>query len=277
MAENVATSVAALSIPIEVVGCDLDGMQFIEPAKTLVITRDGATSTLENKLAPESELIVRNLRTGEEALARVVGRFRDEVHGNVYGFAILHRSESLWDVQFPPESTKKNVFLECSVCRDVFAASLLEIETVVLQANKEIARICENCGAVTIWKLTDREISSGRPSVSPIPVEKPKEDPEAGKEKRTNKRAEIKVTACVRYSGIDTVVACENMSRGGFRFRSRKKYPVDLRFEASVPYTKSSFNIFAHARIMYCQELANGEYRHGVAYIKTLDPKDWMR
>jgi len=128
-----------------------------------------------------------------------------------------------------------------------------------------------------MWKATDREISSGRPAVSPIPVEIPKESLEANTEKRTNKRAAIKVAACVRYSGIDLVVVCENMSRGGFRFRSKKKYPLDLRFEASVPYTKSSFNIFLPARIMYCQELANGEYRHGVAYIKALTPMDWTR
>lgn len=270
------------TVPIEVVGCDLEGMQFIEPSITVSITRDGAFLLLENKLAPESELLVRNLQTGEEAMGRVVGMMKGEVQGHLYGIAIPQRAENLWGVPFPPEGARNAQLLKCSLCDDVVAASLLVIEEQVLEANHCLARSCDNCGAVTIWNRTDREPAKGKPTVSPAQLvaaaeEKAKEISAPPKEKRATKRAAIKMAACIRYSGFDSEVACEDVSRGGFRFRSSTKYPTDMRFEAAVPYAKSGANIFVPARIKYCQELADGEYRHGVAYIKTSSPADWNR
>jgi hypothetical protein len=282
VSETITTSTATKSIPIEVVGTDLDGMQFIEPSSTLRITRDGATILLENKLAPESELVVRNLKSGEEALGRVVGMMKGGVDGHIYGIAIPQQAEKLWGVQFPRESAQETHSLMCSACQDVVAASLLNIEEEVLEANRSLARSCDNCGAVTIWNQTDREAASARPKVAPalpaaIGDEKAKEISTSKEEKRATRRAAIKMVACVRYSGIETVVACEDMSRGGFRFHCKTKYPVDLRFEAAVPYAKSGANIFMPAKIIYCQEIGEGEYRHGVAYLKSRAPADWSR
>ena len=73
MAKHLLASPAAVVRQIEVVGSDLDGQQYMERTHTLSITRDGATILLANKLAPESELLVRNLQTDEEAIVRVVG------------------------------------------------------------------------------------------------------------------------------------------------------------------------------------------------------------
>jgi PilZ domain len=280
--EIVTTNTSKRTIPIEVVGCDLDGMQFIEPSITVSITRDGAIILLENKLAPESELVVRNMQTGEEALGRVVGMMKGEVQGHMYGIAIPQQSENLWGVQFPPEGARNALLLKCTVCEDVVAALLLAIEEQVMEANHCLARSCDNCGAVTIWNRTDREQAKGKPTVSPAQLaaaaeEKAKEISSPPKEKRARKRAVIKMAACIRYSGIDSEVVCEDMSRGGFRFHSKTKYPADMRFEAAVPYAKSGANIFTPARIIYCQKLADGEYRHGVTYIKTSAPEDWNR
>ena len=278
--ETIASNFSTKSIPVEVVGCDLDGMQFIERCSTLRITRDGATILLENKLAPESELVVRNLLSGEEGLGRVVGMLKGGVQGHIYGIAIRQQSEDLWGMHFPPEGGRNATHLKCSACKDVVAATLLAIEEEVLEANQTLSRSCGNCGAVTVWNCTDSEPASRRPAVSPersaaLAGEQAKEDALSREEKRLSKRAAIKMVACVRFSGIETVVAVENMSRGGFRFRSKTKYPQDLRLEVSVPYAKSGNNIFTHARIIYCQDLADHEYRHGVAYIKTRAPADW--
>jgi hypothetical protein len=280
--EIMTTNTLTRTIPIEVVGCDLDGMQFIEPSSTVSISRDGAVILLENKLAAESELVVRNLQTGNEALGRVVGMMKGDLQSHIYGIAIPQQSEKLWGVQFPRESAHNALHLKCSVCEDVVAASLLAIEEQVLEANHCLARSCDNCGAVTIWNHTDRQPAKGKPAVSSAPLaaaaeEKAKEDSSPPKEKRKSRRAAIKMAACIRYSGINSEVVCEDMSRGGFRFRCKKKYPADMRFEAAVPYAKSGANIFTPAKITYCQDLADGEYRHGVAYIKTRAPADWNR
>lgn len=281
MTEKALSQVLDQTIPIEVVGCDLDGMQFIEPAKTLSITSDGAFVMLQNKLAPESELVVRNLQTGKECLARVVGMIKGSTQGHVYGIAIRDGLQNLWAAQFPPDAAGKTILpLKCGVCHAVLSVSLLAIEREIFQANKELARPCKSCNAVTIWKQTDEQVTDTWPSAPPAlgtRDKKLKETATAKKEKRTAKRANIKSNACIRYSGIETTVACEDMSRGGFRFRSKKMYPQDLRMEASVPYAKSSVNIFTPARIIYCQELAEGDYRHGVAYIKSTMPPEWER
>jgi len=280
MIENAPTQLTARNIPIEVVGSDLDGMQFIEPANTVSISRDGAVISLENKLAPESELVIRNLQTGQETLARVIGMVRGGNQGHIYGVAIPDGSETFWGVEFPAEGPETRLLLMCSACEDVIVASLSAVEMNVFQANKQLARPCEDCNAVTIWKQTDREVTAvraGVPRAQDLPAanQQHQETPPSGKDKRASKRAGIQAAACVRYSGIETVVVCEDMSRGGFRFRGKKMFPADLRIEASVPYAKSSNNIFAPARIIYSQETPDGEFRHGVAYIKTQDPTDW--
>ena len=71
------------------------------------------------------------------------------------------------------------------------------------------------------------------------------------------------------------VVACEDISKGGFRFTSHKEYPQGTRVEAAVPYTKSSNNIFTLAGIIYCQKMPDGQYRHGVTYIKNRGSIGW--
>ena len=85
----------------------------------------------------------------------------------------------------------------------------------------------------------------------------------------------MKASACVRYSGIEAIVTCEDVSKGGFRFVSPKEYPEGTRFEAAVPYTKFSNNIFLPANVVYCRVLPDGQFRHGVAYIKTSGSIGW--
>ncbi|MGH9680664.1 MAG: PilZ domain-containing protein [Candidatus Acidiferrales bacterium] len=272
-----ATGVIALGIPIEVAGSDLGGMQFVEASTTLIITRNGATFRLASRLAPESEIVIRNRQTGAEVLAHVVGTLRDPARGQVYGIAFLSDGDNLWRAQFPPADSKNPVRLECRVCKSVIEHPISEIEAMVFQANKELARACESCGAVTIWKPTDLEVTAARPCVPPAIMKKNEEVPLPQTERRAKRRAAIQLTACIRYSGIDTVVKCEDMSRGGFRFRSRKPFQEDLRMEASVPYAKSGENIFMPVRIVYCQELGEGQYRCGVAFIKSNQPPNWER
>src|SRR5580698_7543777 len=101
MAKDSSASSLARKIQIEVFGADLDGYQFIELTRTLTITRDGATIPLANKLAPESELIVRNPENNQEAIARVVDLVRDEVYVRVYAIAFVDASVNLWQVELP--------------------------------------------------------------------------------------------------------------------------------------------------------------------------------
>ena len=255
---------AAIEVPIEVVGSDLDGRQYVERTRTLSITRDGATIVLVNKLAPESELIIRNLQTNEEVVVRVVGHIREDIGGHVYGVACLHAPEDLWRVPDLPQASLNSIVLECSRCHVVKLLSLTEIEMEVFQSKRALTRRCE-CGvSCTIWKETTREVSVGKEETSSQP---PAEIPE--REERRYKRTAIKTLVCIRCSGREELAECEDMSRGGFRFRSRKRYPAGTRIEAAVPFVPGSTNIFVPGEIAYHLELSELSHRHGVAYLIT--------
>ena len=80
----------------------------------------------------------------------------------------------------------------------------------------------------------------------------------------------MKAAGCIRCREKVDFFECEDVSRGGFRFKSREIYPTGMPVEAAVPYAKNSINIFVAARIAYRQELSAGQQRYGVAYEKSV-------
>jgi hypothetical protein len=70
-------------------------------------------------------------------------------------------------------------------------------------------------------------------------------------------------------------VDCEDISKGGFRFTGRKEYPEGTRVETAVPYATSGTNIFSPSHIKYCLKMPDGQFRHGVAYIKRTSSIGW--
>ena len=267
-------------LEIEVFGADLDGRQFIEQTRTLTITRDGATIPLSNKLAPESELIVRNPATNQEALALVLDLAQDRNCVLVYGIAFADPTANLWQVEFPEVQSRKPMVMECSRCHNVDAALLSEIELKIFEIKQALVRHCERCNSSTTWKQTDRNVPEQKVTERKvndlrreIPViEEPPSSAVLGR--RKEKRAAMKVAACIRDNRREEVVECEDVSRGGFRFKSREMYPTGMPIEAAVPFVKNSVNIFVAARIAYQQGLTEGFYRHGVAYLKSAKKPD---
>jgi hypothetical protein len=60
------------------------------------------------------------------------------------------------------------------------------------------------------------------------------------------------------------------MSRGGLRFKSKRKYPAFIQIEVAAPYAIDSYNIFEGAQIVFVQELPEQQkYRYGVQYLKS--------
>jgi PilZ domain len=280
MANDPSASFFTRGLPIEVFGADLDGRQFLEQTRTLTITRDGATIPLANKLAPESELIVRNPVTNEEADARVVDLIQDAASLHVYGIAFTNPSLNLWQVEFPEVQSQKTTTLKCSRCHAVEAILLGEIQMEIVESKQELRRHCECSNSWTIWKRTDQRVTERRATERGIkdrrrkisPIEEPTTP--ALQERRREKRTAMKAAACIRCCDGEVVVECEDVSRGGFRFKSLKAYPVGTRIEAAIPYAKSSVNIFVNTQIVYQQKLSGGFYRHGVAYVKSVKKPD---
>lgn len=90
-------------------------------------------------------------------------------------------------------------------------------------------------------------------------------------DRRKHARAKVKFKACIRRPGMpDDVVSCEDMSRGGLRFKSKKKYFETTMLEVAVPYSPGGQAIFVPAQIVYVHETpGEGLFHCGVAYIKS--------
>jgi PilZ domain len=272
-----ATPPAKLEFPIEVIASDVYGQQFFENAQTLTVYPNGVSILLANKLAPDSEIIVRNPEMKVETLASVLGQLRKDASGQVYALAFVKPARELWRVPIADAGPATTLTLECSTCHSISAVSLSGIEVEMFEAARELARACEKCKSSRTWRPTTREHSdppSNRVETPQAPAAAATTEP-AKEDRRKTRRMAMKASACIRYAGVEAVVTCEDVSKGGFRFISRKEFPEGTRLEGSVPYTPFGNNIFLPACIVYCRELPDGQFRHGVAYIKTSGSIGW--
>jgi hypothetical protein len=90
-------------------------------------------------------------------------------------------------------------------------------------------------------------------------------------------RTRVSFTARVRHADIgDEVTECDNISKAGFSFRSRKSYPLGSTIEVAVPYSPGWDAIFVSACIKHVEDLPGGTlFRYGAAYTKPpKSPRD---
>ena len=89
--------------------------------------------------------------------------------------------------------------------------------------------------------------------------------------KRKHMRTKVNFKGCIRsFKFGDDVVTCEDMSRGGLRFKSRKQYFEKMEIEVAAPYSPGSQAIFVRAIVVHVTELKQERrFRCGVAYSKS--------
>ena len=278
------------AIPILLSGSDSAGQQFSEQTRTLVLSRHGAGIFSTKKLAPQAVLIVRCLETNQEAAVRVIDRVAGTPEGFTYGVAFLDPGVTLWNVEFAPETEDeagpKTMLLECASCHEREAVNFNDVELDVYAINKSVSRYCANCGTPTSWKEVSGAIETKPSSPSPEKGDTKKDEtkkdgtkkepatdatPTSRQEnRRKDVRARVNFSACIRYSGSQEIVACENLSRGGFCFRSSKRYAEKSMVEVALPYSEGEQAIFFKARIVWIVELeAEKLFRCGAAYVKA--------
>jgi hypothetical protein len=105
----------------------------------------------------------------------------------------------------------------------------------------------------------------------------PARQPDAPRiERRQYPRARVNYSALVRHPERgDDVVQCEDMSRGGLRFKSNKKYYERSLIELAVPYVPGQTPIFVPAQIVSAVELPEEKlFRYGVAYLQRPKPNN---
>lgn len=206
-------------------------------------------------LAPEHELTTRCLATSKESDARLVGKIGGGPEGCFYGVEFLDPEVDLWDIEFPPlaesEMAVACLLLECVRCHTRELTYLDALEAEVFEANQCLSRHCKRCTAMSIWKSS---LVTAAGEQIPLPVQPhPISEPPAAPPTRTeNERKEVRIhlemTACIRHPQYgEEIVATENVSRGGFCFKSPKRYTEGLILEVAVPYSPSAGNIFMPA------------------------------
>jgi hypothetical protein len=270
-------------IPILLVGSDMEGKMFSEKAKTVLLSRHGAGIVSEYKLSPEQELILRSLETNKEAEVRVVGQLGSEGESYTYGVAFLNQNIDFWGIEFPPvsqsEKAANRVLLQCASCKAREMVEQSDLESDVYIVNEGIVRHCKSCGSSTHWKRAEDEASlpeaAQEPESAAVP-EAVESEPESrpplrAENRRKHVRTKVSFKGCVRsFASGDDIVSCEDISRGGLRFKSRKSYAVKTYVEVAAPYSPGSPNIFVRGKIVYVQELPGEKYfRYGVAYAKA--------
>ena len=96
--------------------------------------------------------------------------------------------------------------------------------------------------------------------------------------RRKHPRVKVNYSACIRHPERgDDVVQCEDMSKGGLRFKSRTHYYPQALIEVAVPYEKGQPAIFVHAQIVFVEELPEQRlFRYGVQYLKATKTREYF-
>jgi len=92
--------------------------------------------------------------------------------------------------------------------------------------------------------------------------------------RRKHPRTKVSYKACIRRSGLsEDVVTCEDMSKGGISFKSRKRYFEGADIEIAVPYSTGANAIFVPATIVWVVEVTKDkQYKCGVTYRRISRP-----
>jgi hypothetical protein len=95
-------------------------------------------------------------------------------------------------------------------------------------------------------------------------------------DRRKHPRARVNYSALVRHPERgDDIVVCEDMSRGGLRFKSKKTYYERSLIEIAVPYVVGQTPIFVPAQIVSATEIPGEKnFRYGVAYLQQPKPNN---
>jgi hypothetical protein len=303
-------------IPILLIGSDLDGRVFYEHTSTVLLSLHGAGIVSAHKLSPEQELVLRLPDRNKEAEVRVVGHLGSQNGSYTYGVAFFDPHLNFWDHDFPPISPLEMelglLSLVCNSCKTLEKIDDSSIEADVYATNEGVIRFCKRCGSSTLWKpvlsvmpqesvapeaaqlslfsaaaapaSASEQIpappsnSNPAPAASPVIPPAPEKSAFLRANRRKHPRVKVRYSACIRHPERgDDVVTCEDMSKGGICFKSRKHYYAQSLIDVAVPYQPGQPAIFVPAQIVFAEELPEQHlFRYGVQYLKPTKTRDYF-
>jgi len=267
-------------IPIILIGSEAAGRSFLEHTRTILVSQHGGGIVSRYKLSPEQELLIRVQDSGKEAAIRVIGQIGAQSELYIYGVAFLEPHTNIWGREFTSKNASENqaspLTLECSRCGSQESIEQNDLEVDVYAFNQSVVRYCKACASSTVWKVSETPVNkSSEPEkchAAPAPSASAPAPGSASNppNKRKHRRAKVDFAACIRRPGFeDDIVVCEDMSRGGIRFKSSRVYFADAAIEIAVPYSRQSSSIFVPAQITHVQQLAKEKlFLCGVVFTK---------
>jgi hypothetical protein len=117
---------------------------------------------------------------------------------------------------------------------------------------------------------------AGEPRAAVLTLPQPEKSAAPPANRRKHPRVKVNYSACVRHPERgDEIVQCEDMSKGGLRFKSHKPYYAQSLIEIAAPYQPGQPAIFVPGKIVFVEELPEQHlYRCGVQYLKAAKPRD---
>jgi len=290
-------------IPILLIGTDLEGKIFSERTNTVLLSLRGASVASKHKLSPEQELVLRWPARHKEADIRVVGQLGAGNHRFTYGVSFFDPQLKFWEIEFPPPSPSEREFgllaLVCSACQTREKIDDSSFEADICASDGGVLRYCKRCGSSTLWKLAQPAAPvlaqsvptvgspAGTGSYSASSIEEASStvltfpSPAATLKpsvvnRRKHPRIKVNYVAMVRHPNrADELVQCEDVSRGGLRFKARTRYFAESLIEVASPYSSGQPAIFVPAKIVFVQELPEQNlFRYGVVFLKAIQPRD---
>ncbi len=124
-------------------------------------------------------------------------------------------------------------------------------------------------------KPSEKSVSPAEKPLSPVQKSAQKSSAPGGINRRKYPRIRVNYIALVRHAERgEEFVQCEDVSRGGLRFKSTSRYMEQTLIEVAAPYSSGQAAIFVAARIVFVQELPEQNlFRYGVQYLSSDKPR----
>ena len=224
---------------------------FLSEGQTIDVSHDGAAIIVDRDLSVGQTIKVRRVGVNKEAMARVVGNYKDQAsNSRVFGIALTDNQANLWDIVFPTTADLDNAvvraLLRCVACGRLEVAYLNEFESDLFLNHHSVARICGQCGGWTTWIRP-----YGQVPVSPDFAAESGVPDSATQNYRSHDRLRTETVGCIRNSAVaNDVVLVSDLGRGGLTFFSTNLYPEGATLEMAIPYTSRAPNVFSLVRIV---------------------------
>lgn len=248
------------------------GDDFLGEGKTIDVSQDGASIMVDGDLGVGQIIKIRRVGANKEALARVVGCYRDHSStGRVFGVALSHKESNLWDMVFPLaaglEDAVLRSLLRCVACGRLEVSYLNEFESDLFLNHHSVARLWGQCGGWTTWtrpyggmpSASDASVSAGS-----APLDAQQAELQSFNN-RSDQRSRTETVGCIRNLSLgNEVVLVSGLAREGVNFFSSNHYPEGASIEMAIPYTSKARNVFSLVRIVAARREKKGsltEYR----------------